>query len=126
MINDFQWKSMQVPAAKYDTIKGYNMGKPSPFSLRMFPPSKKPTESYKVVKSKEPDVGSYNSLTAYKKTQLNKVDETVFIEKQKKNNFLDQIQKAKKFVPAPGHYKDLDKAYKRISTSPISIRTKRH
>ena len=73
-------------------------------------------------------MGSYKTTEAYVKTQLKGNDSKMFIEKSPKKTFLDHHLKVKKIVPAPGHYKldSLDQAHKRISTSPISIRPKRH
>jgi len=66
MVDDSKWKAMQVPAAKYDIHKGVDLSRPTIFKLRMFPPPKK--ESEKPKKSKDPDMGSYDSLVSFKKT----------------------------------------------------------
>mmetsp|Transcript_35621 Transcript_35621/g.54467 ORF Transcript_35621/g.54467 Transcript_35621/m.54467 type:complete len:105 (-) Transcript_35621:12-326(-) len=103
-----------------------DLTRPTVFKLKIFPPKKKPEGNPKPVKSKLPDGGTYDQLNSYKKTQLNRAEQKVFIQKSPKKNFLDAVQKAKKFMPPPGHYKNIDAAYKRLSTSPLSIRTKRH
>jgi hypothetical protein len=87
---------------------------------------KKDPNEHKIKKSKNPDMGSYQDIAAYQKTQLHKYERNHFMPKGPKTNFLDAAVKTKKFVPAPGHYKDLDKCYSRLSTSPVGIRTRRH
>ena len=48
------------------------------------------------------------------------------IGKSPNKNFIDHVVKAKKDKLPPGHYKDVEKGYARLSTSPIGIRMKRH
>jgi len=48
------------------------------------------------------------------------------IGKSPNKNFIDHVVKAKKANLPPGHYKDVEKGYARLSTSPIGIRMKRH
>lgn len=52
----------------------------------------------------------------------------VFMSKLKKKCYLDDAIKTKRHSLGPGHYaiKNIDRAYDRISNSPLSIRTKRH
>ena len=115
---------MQVPPAKYDVISGLNFSRPRSFVLKIIPKKKDPNE-FKIKKSKDPDIGSYNVFYSYKKTQLHGYEQKGFISKTPKTNFLDLAIRARKAVPAPGKY-DLDKCYNRLSTSPMSSRIKRH
>ena len=48
------------------------------------------------------------------------------IGKSPNKNFIDNVVRAKKGSLAPGHYKGVEEAYKRLSSSPIGIRIKRH
>ena len=116
---------MQTPAAKYDQISGLNHTRPRAFQLKIMP-SKDKGEPIKIKKSKDPDVGTYNHSDAYKKTQLHHYEKNQFMPKGPKKNFLDDAVKTRKFVPPPGHYKEVEKCYSRLSTSPMSLRTRRH
>ena len=41
-------------------------------------------------------------------------------------SFIDIAKKEKEFMPGVGTYKEIDKALKRLSSVPPSLRTKRH
>ena len=64
--------------------------KPRIFKLKIMP--KKEGEgpaSNKIKKSTLPDCGSYEDVKAYKKTQLNGIEQKFFIEKSPRQSFLD-------------------------------------
>lgn len=48
------------------------------------------------------------------------------IGKSPNKTFIDQAVRAKKGSLAPGHYRGVEKAYDRLSTSPIGVRMRRH
>jgi|LakMenEpi03Aug12_release.lakeMendotaPanAssembly.Ray.scaffolds.fasta_scaffold4173351_1 hypothetical protein len=60
---------MQVPGSKYKIEKGENLTRPKVFELKIYP-AKDDKNKYKIKKSKEPDMGTYNHIDSYKKTQL--------------------------------------------------------
>jgi len=57
MVADCQMRAKETPAAKYDQLKGMNVIKKKPFVLKFMPAKKK--DDYKIVKSKNPDQGTY-------------------------------------------------------------------
>lgn len=127
MNDDCKYKSMQTPGAKYDTQKGYDYTHDRVFKLKIIPDKNADKNKYKIVKSKLPDMGSYKVNEAINKLRPD-TDFKVFIGKSPKKSFLDGHVKLKKINPPPGHY-PLDKlanAWNRISSSPNSIRVKRH
>ena len=126
MNDDCKYNSMQTPAAKYDHVRGYDYTHERIYKLKIMPDKDADKNKYKIVKSKLPDVGTYKVTEAY--NYLRGATETkVHIGKSPKKSFIDAHVKVKK-NPPPGHYPldKLDQAWKRISTSPNSIRTKRH
>jgi hypothetical protein len=42
--------------------------------------------------------------------------------KQKMNNYVDQVVKAKNFVPGIGKYKEIEKGINKLSRPPTSLR----
>ena len=46
--------------------------------------------------------------------------------KKPKTSFIDATKKEKAFLPGVGHYKEVENAFKRIASLPVSIRQKRH
>ena len=82
-------------------------------------------DKYKIVKSKNIDCGSYDPLKSFRTTQLHGFEVKGYIGKSPKKNYIDDIIRAKKGKLPPNHYKVND-AYKNLSSSPISIRMKRH
>lgn len=127
MNDDCKFASMQVPGAKYAHEKAYDFVHERPFKLKILPDKDKDKNPYKIVKSKLPDCGTYKVDDC-----LNKLRPAthfkVFIGKQDKKSFIDAHVKFKKAMPPPGHYPldKLETAWKRISTSPNTIRMKRH
>jgi len=118
---------MQVPGHKYDQLSGLIYTRPKTFALKIRPADKqKDAEKYKIVKSKNPDCGSYNSLAAYKKTQTHRLESNMYIGKCPRKDFITEFTKKKKGSLAPGHYKGVEKAYDRLSTSPMGLRMRRH
>jgi len=65
MNDDCKYKSMQVPGAKYDTKSAYDFCQERPFKLKIMPDKDKGINKYKIIKSKLPDVGTYNTTVAY-------------------------------------------------------------
>lgn len=41
-------------------------------------------------------------------------------------SFIDVVKKEKDWMPAVGHYKEIDSAYRKLSPKPLAIRIKRH
>jgi|TARA_B110001450_G_scaffold217675_1_gene211768 hypothetical protein len=126
MVADAQFKGMQVPGAKYDQLSGLYKCKPKPFELKILPDKDRHINKYKIKKSKAPDMGSYNSFKSFRNTQLHGFETKMHIGKSPNKNFIDHAVKSKKANLAPGHYKDVEKCYARLSTSPVGIRMKRH
>ena len=128
MALDCAFKASQVPAAKYDQLGGLKLTRPKIYSHKIYPAKKVEGNPYKIVKSKDPDCGTYNPDQSFRKTQLPGQLSKFNVDKKAKTSFLDDAQKAKKHVPAPGHYKldVIDKAYKRLSPSPVQTRVRRH
>ena len=60
LVADCAFKGSQVPPAKYDTIKPLNLTKPKIFSLKIIGDKNRDKNPYKIVKSKDPDQGTYN------------------------------------------------------------------
>ena len=86
-------------------------------------------DKYKIIKSKDPDGGSYEDLASFKRTQTHGHEQKpVFMSKMKKKCYLDDAIKIKRHSLGPGHYsiKTINTAYDKITSSPNSIRTKRH
>ena len=76
-------------------------------------------------KSTDPDSGTYEVGKSHKYLEANKGPS------QKMSpapiiKFYDQAIKISRHIPAPTHYKVDQKSYSRLSTSPPSIRIKRH
>ena len=118
-----QYVAEQTPGAKYNPEYGLTRPKVFQVNIRADPDAGK--DKYKIVKSKDPDMGAYNALDCYKKTQLNSSMQKVIVAKSPKKNYLDFATNSKKGVPAPGTYNP-EKSYARLSTSPPQIRTRRH
>jgi len=57
---------------------------------------------------------------------LHGYEQKAHIGKSPNKNFVEHIIRGKKASLAPGHYKDVEKGYARLSTSPVGIRMKRH
>lgn len=60
LASDCAYKGQQVPPAKYDTLKPLSLTRPKIFQLKIMPDNNKDKNPYKIVKSKEPDQGTYN------------------------------------------------------------------
>ena len=114
-----------APAAKYDTLGPLKLTRPTIFALKIRPDANKDKNPYKIVKSKDPDAGSYKAMEAFNKTQLPTTERKVFMSKNPKSSYIDHVVKKKKALPAPGHYKT-ESCYGRLSPSPIGLRIKRH
>ena len=119
---------MQTPAAKYDHLKFQTLTKPKIFQASIADDKKAHIDKYKIVKSKNPDVGTYEGAAAFKQTQTNGTERKAFMSKMEKKGYLDHAVKARKHSPGPGHYAKatLDNAYNKLSSSPTSLRTRRH
>lgn len=93
-------------------------------TTKIFPMTQKEKEKYKKTKSDLPDAGTYNienpSLKVRERIRI------AHFSKKPKNSFIDEAKKDKAFLPGVGHYKELDKAFKRISSLPVSLKSKRH
>lgn len=88
-------------------------------------PTSKARETERVVKV--PENGQYDSPGAFKSTQINGQEKTAFkIVNNKVKTFTEEIVAQKKSVPGVGHYKHVEEGYKILSTSPTSIRIRRH
>ena len=93
-------------------------------TTKIFPMTKAEKEKYVKRKSELPDPGTYN----IEKPILN-VKERIRVahfSKKPKSSFIDQTKKDKAFLPGVGHYKEVESAFKRMSSLPVSIRQKRH
>ena len=113
---------MDAPGAVYNT--SIAPIKPKILAAKMLPESKHDKEKYKVKKSELPAPGTYDIDKPSKLVKV-RILEAQFSKKPHKS-FIEEAKKHKEFVPGVGHYKELDKAFKRISSNPPSIRTKRH
>ena len=84
---------------------------------------------HKIEKSNSPAPGDYNFEKSIKKTQWH--SRAVNFGKYDPNNppktkcFVDIAVKAKDYLPGVGEYKNIEKGYARLSTSPASIRRHR-
>ena len=132
---DSQYRAKQVPDFKYDIHPAQKLVKPKIYQLKFVPDKNKDQNPYKIIKSKEPTVGSYNDPQSFRKTQLHSYERDKFlINKGPKigksfGSCVGQIElfvKLKKGVPGPGTYKNVESAYSRISTSPPTLRSRRH
>lgn len=129
--NDILFKSLNAPPLnKYNVVEPFKKTHPKIFELKITAPKNKPEKgesSIKVVKSKNPTVGSYDDHASYLKTQLNLKDfHQKLTTKSDKVTFVDQtIKQAKRTKLCPGYY-NLDKAYNRMSGSPPQLKMKRH
>lgn len=115
-----------VPGAKYEIEKAFALTKPKAFKLKIQADKNDPAQKYKIVKSKLPDCGTYKEFEAFRKTQISGVDYKFNVDKSPKKTFLDDIIKRKQKIPAPSHYKNVESSHLRLSSSPVSIRMKRH
>jgi hypothetical protein len=76
-----------------------------------------------VKKSKGPAPGTYDIDNCYRKTQWKT---NVFSwSKGKYKNYVDDVVKAKTFIPGVGKYKELDKGYGQLSRPPTSLQRRR-
>ena len=115
---------MQTPGHKYNHTAADKLVKPN---IRV---AKIHKEAPKVVieKPKMPDPTTYKPSDAFKKTQL-KGHETGTFKFQKNDKivtYAEQVARSKKHVPGVGTYKNVESAYARLSTSPPTMRTRRH
>jgi len=100
---------------------------PKTLFTKIYDKRDKDVDKYKLKKSKEPDMGTYDSPRAYKTTQIHAAERRgVRILPGEKKTFLDEAPKTTKFVPPPGHYKKVESGYKILSQSPRSVRMYRH
>ena len=89
MSDDCEYKSKQVPGHKYDQLSGFKVTRPKIFALKFVAPKIKRSElSYKIIKSKDPDCGTYDSLGAFKKTQTHRLESNTYIGKCPRDNFI--------------------------------------
>lgn len=80
-------------------------------------------EKYNKKKSEFPDPGTYD----ISKSELS-VKERIRVTqfgKKPKSSFIDAAKKDKSFLPGVGHYKEVEKAFTRISSLPPSLKSKR-
>ena len=75
------------------------------------------------MKKDGPAPGSYNVEEALRKTRF--VEKKTTVGKCKNMSFIDDYAKKHKYSPGVGTYKEIDKAYDKISKSP-SLTKKRH
>ena len=126
MADDSKVRGSLGPPAKYDTIGPLRLTRPKIFALKIIKPvDNKDKNPYKIVKSKNPDGGSYNHMNAFNKTQIPGTEQKVFMSKNPKSSFIDHTVKKKKGIVAPGHYKT-ESCYNRLSSSPVGLKIKRH
>lgn len=117
---------MQSPGHIYDIAKSERLTTPRTFGVKFNPlPTTKARDTEKVAKI--PEHGMYNPPDAFKTTQINGQEKTAFkIVNCKEKTYTDIVINRTKFVPGVGHYKNVEESYKRLSTSPTSIRIRRH
>ena len=123
-----RYVAMQTPSANYDFNKFNKLTRPKIFECKIVPDNKAHINKYKIIKSKNPDSGTYENLSSFRKTQTHGYENKVFMSKCPKTSFLDGAVRAKRHSLGPGHYavKNIENAYNRISSSPVSMRTRRH
>lgn len=63
-----KYVAMQTPGAVYDHTKFQSVTKPKIFQYKIVEDKKAHVDKYKIIKSKGPDGGSYEDLSAFKKT----------------------------------------------------------
>ena len=127
LTDEIVFLAMQSPGSKYNLKLSERLVKPRTIYGRIQPenPDRKSTD--KIKKSSDPDMGTYNMPESYRNTQLSGIEKNSFkMDKGKGATFTDIVQKNSKWVPGVGHYKEVEKAYPRLSTSPNSIRVRRH
>lgn len=76
-----------------------------------------------VRKKNGPSPGGYDTQTSFYKTQISFSNVKFGIDK--KGSFVDAIKKASKKVPGVGTYKNIDRAYDKLSKSPRNSRSTR-
>lgn len=67
MASDCAFRASQVPPAKYDQLSGFKLTRSKIYEHKIHP-AKKVENPYKIVKSKLPDAGTYNTGDSFKKT----------------------------------------------------------
>jgi hypothetical protein len=68
MAEDAKAKGQNAPPAKYDIGPGFDMTRPKIFKLKIQDDKQKHINKYKIIKSKLPDVGTYEQLKSFKST----------------------------------------------------------
>ena len=68
MALDCQYRAGLTPAAKYDVLGGLKLTRPKIYQHKIHPAKKVEGNPYKIIKSKNPDCGSYNPDQSYRKT----------------------------------------------------------
>ena len=127
--NDFEFLGHQTPGHIYNHQHGSEYMKPRSVYGKIIPESKRSLEAStaKPVKSKDPDVGSYDPLNSYRRTQVHGVEKNSFKFNSGKGKTMTDIISAKtKGNPPVGTYKNIDSAYPKLSASPRSLRIRRH
>jgi hypothetical protein len=118
---------MQTPGHIYHHMKSDLITKPRILFGLVLPDAGNVESGNKIKKSNDPDVGTYDAPESFRNTQLNGIEKNSFkLNKGKGKTFTDMVVENAKFVPGVGHYKETEKAYTRLSSSPISIRVRRH
>jgi hypothetical protein len=121
LIYDSQYKGMQVPGAKYDH-SCYTKVKPRVLALKIIAPKDKKGLQWKIVKSKDPDMGSYKDEESFKKTQITFEKHNLITTKSNRTSFIDIAVRSKKNNLAPSHYKSVTDGFEKLSKPQFSSR----
>lgn len=127
---DAEYLGTQTPFAKYDCARADKITQNKTLFVKMYEKRYDPNE-HKLKKTDDPDGGTYDPDKAFFGTQVHSIDRRgckIFppTNGPKRKTFIDDSPKPTKFVPGPGHYLSPERGYNAISSSPKSIRVKRH
>ena len=123
-ISEARFVGMQTPGAIYKVDD--SLVKPRIMTTKIHGDTKwqKGTVKKTFEKSSEPAPGQYDIDKSFAKIKPSIYNHS--FSKKKPANFIDVYRKQKEYLPSVGHYKNSEEAYKKISSNPPSIRTKRH
>lgn len=68
LVEEAKARGQDAPPAKYDIGPGFDMTRPKIFKLKIQDDKNKHINKYKIIKSKLPDVGTYEPNKAFKST----------------------------------------------------------
>jgi hypothetical protein len=127
-ISNCRWYGLQTPGWKYKI--NYDSIRPKSAAAKYYKPIKeggadgKPRAheviSIKTKKTKDPAPGSYEVEDVYRKVFWPK--NMFLFSKKKHGNYVDEVVKAKSYIPGIGKYKDIDKGMNILSKPPTSLR----